>query len=85
MGLLKKCPCFCVRGRGAVDDEINELDFSHCCLEEVPGTVFAHERTLETVRLDSNQIRELPRVSHHKIMNRLSINYPILFQGSISL
>lgn len=60
MGLLKRCPCFCIR---VAEEEVRELDYSHCSLEEVPSTVFNHERTLESVKLDSNQIRDLPRVS----------------------
>ena len=65
MGLLKRCPCFCIR---VVDEEVKELDYSHACLEDVPAEVFSHERTLESVRLDSNQIRDLPRVSLQSIL-----------------
>ena len=53
---------------GGIDDDsdpsiIKELDYSHCCLEDVPATIFTFERTLERLNLESNQIRDLPRVS----------------------
>lgn len=76
MGLLKKCSCLCsscfwlgaarganVAGPFGHGHEVVDLDFSHCSLEEVPGAVFGSERTLEVCLLDSNQIRDLPRVS----------------------
>lgn len=46
---------------------IKELDYSHCCLEDVPATIFTYERTLEHLNLESNQIRDLPRVSFPEI------------------
>lgn len=61
MGLLTNCPCFCIRT--VAGDEVKELDYSHACLEDVPANVFSHERTLEIIKLESNQIRDLPRVS----------------------
>lgn len=46
---------------------IKELDYSHCCLEDVPATIFTYERTLEHLNIESNQIRDLPRVSFSKL------------------
>lgn len=54
------CPSLCFRPKA---DDVSVLDYSHHCLEDVPNNVFAHERTLEELDLDSNQIRDLPRVS----------------------
>ncbi|KAF2367699.1 Leucine-rich repeat [Trinorchestia longiramus] len=42
-------------------EEITTLDYRHFSLTEVPSDVFACERTLETLYLDSNQLSELPR------------------------
>ncbi|XP_018015311.1 nascent polypeptide-associated complex subunit alpha, muscle-specific form isoform X1 [Hyalella azteca] len=42
-------------------EDITTLDFRHFSLTEVPSDVFACERTLETLYLDSNQLSELPR------------------------
>lgn len=39
------------------------LDYRHSSLTDVPGDVFNFERTLEELYTDSNQIRDLPRVS----------------------
>lgn len=69
MGIFKKCPCFCTGRRNRSDtnlvdeDSVKELDYSHCCLEDVPPNIFSHERTLEIINLESNQIRDLPRVN----------------------
>ena len=43
------------------EEEVTELDYRHCSLDDVPNEIFAYERTLETLRLDSNNIRDLPR------------------------
>ena len=51
------CPSLCFRPK---TDNVTALDFSHHCLEDVPSNVFSHERTLEELGLDSNQIRDLP-------------------------
>ena len=43
-----------------------ELDFAHCSLDQVPvDDVFAVERTLETLNLQCNNIRDLPRQLFH--------------------
>ena len=43
------------------EEEVTELDYRHCSLDDVPNEIFAFERTLETLRLDCNNIRDLPR------------------------
>ncbi|KAK7083033.1 hypothetical protein SK128_009244 [Halocaridina rubra] len=48
-------------GGGAESDDIRVLDYRHAALTDVPSDVFATERTLEELRLDSNQLSELPR------------------------
>ena len=59
----KKCMWMCVRHGGEDDeDDASSLDYRHSSLSSVPSDVFAHERTLEELFLDSNQIRDLPRV-----------------------
>lgn len=64
MGLLKDChACFCLRV--VHSEEVKELDFSHSSLDEVPASIFSHERTLNVLTLDSNQIRDLPRALFH--------------------
>ena len=51
--------CFsCVK---AEEEEIHELDLSHCSLDNVPTDIFAYERTLEDLYLNCNNIRDLPR------------------------
>nr|XP_045595962.1 mucin-17-like isoform X1 [Procambarus clarkii]XP_045595963.1 mucin-17-like isoform X1 [Procambarus clarkii] len=52
--------CFMCGGRGESDD-IRTLDYCHASLSDVPADVFACERTLEELHLDSNQLSELPR------------------------
>ena len=49
----------------AVEDEVQELDYQHAGLTDVPSEVFTHERTLEILRLDCNQISDLPRPLFH--------------------
>ena len=66
MMFWKRCSCF----RSPSEEQLDEMtsrtiDFSHGCLEEIPPEVFAKERTLEVLKLDSNQIRELPRQLFH--------------------
>ena len=34
------------------EEEVTELDFRHCSLDDVPNDVFAYERTLEVLHLD---------------------------------
>lgn len=46
------------------DDDATSLDYRHSNLNDVPSDVFTHERTLEELRLDSNHIRDLPRVCY---------------------
>ncbi len=67
MGLFGRCrcPCLCFRPK---PNDIKTLDYSHCCLEDVPNNVFTHERTLEDIYLDANQIRDLPRVCSSLIL-----------------
>ncbi|KAG7170200.1 flocculation protein FLO11-like isoform X2 [Homarus americanus] len=48
-------------GGGGESDDIRTLDYCHCSLNDVPSDVFACERTLEELYLDSNQLSELPR------------------------
>ena len=43
------------------EEEVTELDYRHCSLDDVPNEIFAYERTLETLRLDCNNVRDLPR------------------------
>ncbi len=43
------------------EEEVSELDFAHCSLEDVPVDIFAYERTLEVLRLQCNNVRDLPR------------------------
>ena len=43
--------------------EVTVLDYRHSSLDYIPSDVFTHERTLEELHVDANQITELPRVS----------------------
>ena len=47
------------------EEEVTELDYRHCSLDDVPNEIFAYERTLEVLRLDCNNIRDLPRPLFH--------------------
>lgn len=47
------------------EDDVRELDYQHASLTDVPAEIFNHERTLEILRLDCNQISELPRPLFH--------------------
>ena len=47
------------------EDDIQQLDYQHSGLTDVPAEVFSHERTLETLNLDCNQISDLPRPLFH--------------------
>lgn len=58
-GLVRKCPCL----RPKIEEDVRVLDYRHSSLTDVPGEVFNFERTLEELYTDSNQIRDLPRVS----------------------
>lgn len=42
-------------------EDIQELDYSHHSLSDVPADVFVYERTLERLLCQSNRITELPR------------------------
>ena len=55
----------CVSCLKAEEEEVTELDYRHCSLDDVPNEIFAYERTLETLRLDCNNIRDLPRYVTH--------------------
>ena len=57
------CPCL-----GKVAEDVVTLDYRHCSLEHVPPEVFNNERTLEELYLDSNLIRELPRVREFPLL-----------------
>ncbi|XP_071512851.1 uncharacterized protein [Panulirus ornatus] len=48
-------------GGGGESDDIRTLDYCHAALTDVPSDVFACERTLEELYLDSNQLNDLPR------------------------
>ncbi|KAK3879449.1 hypothetical protein Pcinc_015982 [Petrolisthes cinctipes] len=52
--------CLGCGGKGESDD-VKTLDYTHASLTGVPPDVFACERTLEELYLDSNQLSELPR------------------------
>lgn len=47
------------------EDDVQVLDYEHSSLTDVPAEVFNHERTLEILRLDCNQIADLPRPLFH--------------------
>ena len=47
------------------EDDVQVLDYEHSSLTDVPAEVFNHERTLEVLRLDCNQIADLPRPLFH--------------------
>ena len=47
------------------EDDVQVLDYEHSSLSDVPAEVFNHERTLEILRLDCNQIADLPRPLFH--------------------
>ena len=42
--------------------DVKALDYRHSGLNQIPGTVFNAERTIETLHIDANQIKALPRV-----------------------
>ena len=52
--------CLCL-GRPR-EVEVRSLDYRHCSLDFIPSDVFTHERTLEELLVDANQIKDLPRV-----------------------
>eukprot|EP00090_Calanus_glacialis_P017436 TRINITY_DN2715_c0_g1_i4.p1 TRINITY_DN2715_c0_g1~~TRINITY_DN2715_c0_g1_i4.p1 ORF type:complete len:1218 (-),score=253.04 TRINITY_DN2715_c0_g1_i4:69-3722(-) len=60
MAFLSCLSCFTKQ-----EEEVTELDYRHCSLDDVPNDVFAYERTLEVLHLDSNNIRDLPRPLFH--------------------
>ena len=41
---------------------LDYLDKSHCNLQIVPDDVLRHERTLEELSLEANQLQDLPQV-----------------------
>ena len=57
--VLHKCPCL----RPKIEEEVHLLDYRHCSLNDLPSEVFSFERTLEELYADSNQLKDLPRVS----------------------
>lgn len=42
--------------------DVKSLDYAHSGLNQVPSAVFNAERTIETLHIDANQIKALPRV-----------------------
>uniref|UniRef100_UPI00358F3A4F erbin isoform X2 n=1 Tax=Myxine glutinosa TaxID=7769 RepID=UPI00358F3A4F len=50
--------CHCLRGD---EEPVSAIDYSHCCLQQVPKDVFIFERTLHELNLDANQLEELPK------------------------
>ena len=48
-----KCFLNCVRPE---TEDVRQLDYQHCMLQDVPPQVFAYERTLEELYLDSNRV-----------------------------
>ncbi|CAB4064871.1 Erbin,Protein lap4,Leucine-rich repeat-containing protein 1,Leucine-rich repeat-containing protein 7 [Lepeophtheirus salmonis] len=57
------------------EEEITELDLAHHSLDDVPPTVFALERTLETLILECNNIGTLPvSLFHCHGLKRLSLS-----------
>ena len=66
------------------EEEVTELDYRHCSLDDVPNEIFAYERTLETLRLDSNNIRDLPRLAKRDITGSLTIPPVKLFGSQIN-
>ncbi len=54
--------CLCLRRK---EEEVQVLDYRHSSLDYIPSDVFRHERTLEELLVDSNRIREVPRVGVH--------------------
>ena len=63
---------FCLSCLRKEDEEVLELDYRHCSLDDVPNEIFAYERTLEALRLDCNNIRDLPRcVVNLRVENRI--------------
>ena len=57
------------------EEEVTELDYRHCSLDDVPNEIFAYERTLEILRLDCNNIRDLPRYPS-SLSSQLSVMPP---------
>lgn len=77
-GLVRKCPCL----RPKIEEDVRVLDYRHSSLTDVPGEVFNFERTLEELYTDSNQIRDLPRVS---IVTRNLLHYNKVKVREVSL
>ena len=57
--------CHCLRGD---EEPVSAIDYSHCCLQQVPKDVFIFERTLHELNLDANQLEELPKVTETMII-----------------
>lgn len=56
--MWKKCCCLCARETYEPPD-VQELDYKHSSLTEVPPEIFTYERTLEKLLLGSNQVKLL--------------------------
>ena len=65
----------CLSCLGREEEEVTELDYRHCSLDDVPNEIFAYERTLEILRLDCNNIRDLPRYQSF-LSSQLSVMPP---------
>ncbi|CAM9756476.1 unnamed protein product [Lampetra planeri] len=64
--------CRCLRGE---EETISTIDYSHCCLQQVPKDVFLFERTLEELYLDANQLEDLPKqLFSCVLLHKLSIS-----------
>ncbi|XP_064163428.1 erbin isoform X2 [Anguilla rostrata] len=68
---VRLVPCRCLRGE---EETVTSLDYSHCSLEQVPKDIFSHEKTLEELFLDANQIEDLPKqLFNCQLLYRLSM------------
>ena len=52
--------CICLNK----NPQVRHLDYSSRYLRQVPSEIFNHERTLESLNLDNNNITELTKVRH---------------------
>uniref|UniRef100_A0A8C4X1Y3 Disease resistance R13L4/SHOC-2-like LRR domain-containing protein n=1 Tax=Eptatretus burgeri TaxID=7764 RepID=A0A8C4X1Y3_EPTBU len=64
--------CHCLRGD---EEPVSAIDYSHCCLQQVPKDVFIFERTLHELNLDANQLEELPKALFNCLaLRRLTVS-----------
>ena len=76
--MSRLCLCF----RAPVPD-VRVLDYHHTSLINVPNEVFNWERTLEELYVDSNQIRDLPRVRIHWCGDLAIISFAKAFHATV--